>query len=240
MASLLRAARHVVRRPRGRFAAVCLLVIVLGAPGDALAVVRGKSVSITAAPWSVVVREFGQMTCTGVIINARQILTAEHCVMQGETATPELASVFTIEAGVSNFDHPLKSGDPQTRDVSVERLMPGYIAADRRTDRNLIASAAHDLAVLTLSRPLDLSSHDVRAAALPTHTPQPSLGTRAVMAGYGDEKDGTQPNGTLNQSGKQTVLLCHTGRVVCTFSGVGLCFGDSGAGLVEPGSNPTV
>ena len=235
-----------------RFAAVVLLTIVLVCAhgGVALAVVGGNTVPITAAPWTVVVWEpthAGQpryAACTGVIIDSRQILTAGHCVMSGNSATPLPAPGFAIEAGVSNFKHPLKSDRPQLRDVSAVRAMPGYIATSKVTSLNAVDAVGHDLAVLTLSRPLDLDGDDARAADLPsTNTPVPSRVARLVLAGFGDEKPtGYYENGTLNEVVKPDVVRsCSTRQALCMFSATSsACFGDSGSGAVEPGPHPTV
>lgn len=137
--------------------------------GVALGVVGGRTVSITAAPWTVAVLEYRQQRCTGVIIGRRQILTAGHCVMSGDgdSAKPLPASDFEIEAGVSNFKHPLRSDHPQWRAVRAVRVMPGYIAASKETVANEVDAVGHDLAALTLSQALDLRGDDARAAYPP-------------------------------------------------------------------------
>jgi hypothetical protein len=234
------------RRTVSRLAGVVVsaLVLVSASAGAALGVVGGMTVSITAAPWTVVVREYGQQRCTGVIIDSRQILTAGHCVMSGNSAKPLPASGFAIEAGVSNFKHPLKSDRPQLRDVSAVRAMPGYIATSKLTSANAVDAVGHDLAVLTLSRPLDLHGDDARAADLPSaNTLIPSRAPRLVLAGFGDEKPtGYYENGTLNEVVKPDVVRsCSTKQALCMFSATSsACFGDSGSGAVEPGPDPTV
>jgi hypothetical protein len=164
--------------------------------------------------------------------------------MSGNSATPLPAAGFAIEAGVSNFKHPLKSDRPQFRNVSAVRAMPGYIAAGKTTSLNAVDAVGHDLAVLTLSRRLDLHGDDVRAADLPsTNTPVRSRAARLVLAGFGDERaTGYYENGTLNEVVKPEVARsCSTSRSLCFFAATsGACFGDSGSGAVEPGPYPTV
>ena len=233
-----------------RLAGVGLSVIVFMSTtgGEAFGVVGGKTVSITAAPWTVVVREAYEpgrsyAACTGVIIDPRHVLTAGHCVMQGNSAKPLPSSAFRIEAGVSNYKHLLKSDHPHFREVSVVRVMPGYIAASRWTNGNVAATAGHDLAVLTLSRPLDLDGDLARAAYLPSaSTREPGPSTRLLIAGFGDERPSGYENGTLNEVVKSRVSTsCTTSQVVCVYSRVAdTCLGDSGSGLVEPGAHPTV
>jgi hypothetical protein len=206
--------------------------------GAAFGVVGGRTVSITAAPWTVVVREYGQQRCTGVIIDPSRILTAGHCVMSngGNSAKPLPPSDFAIEAGVSNFKHPLKSDHPQLRSISAVHPMPGYIAGSKITHSNYLAAVTRDLAVLTLSHPLDLAGGDARAAHLPTSgTHEPRNVAGLVMAGFGDERPtGYYENGTLNEVVSSAVRgRCSTGQVLCIFQRTSTCSGDSGSGAVE-------
>lgn len=235
--------RHGVRAAVSRLAAVVILALVLmGATGGvAWGMIGGKTVPITAAPWTVVVLEYRQLRCTGVIIDPLHILTAGHCVMSGDSATLVPASGFQIEAGVSSFKHPLRSDHPQWRTVRAVRVIPGYVATSKLKGDNEADAVGHDLAVLTLSRPLDLHGEDVRAAYLPTSkTPKP-WAVPLVMAGFGNErpKPGVAyANGTLNELVKPTVVKgCSVGQV-CVMTTSDTCWGDSGSGLVEPGPGP--
>ncbi len=240
---------YASRAAARRFVAVVLLLVACmsATGGVAFGVVGGKTVSITAAPWAVVVWErwAGQPSyaaCTGVIIGPRRVLTAGHCVMSGRSANPLPASAFTVEAGVSDFKHPLKSDHPQFRAVRTVRAMPGHIAASKVTWLNTLDAVAHDLAVLTLSRPLDLDTDDARVGYLPSPNARaPSHATRLVMAGFGEEKDRSRGNGTLGEVTKSRVQRsCNTGQVLCIIAATNTCWGDSGLGAIEPGPHPTV
>ncbi len=236
-----------------RFAAVFTVVVILLGAGasEASGVVGGKAVSITAAPWTVLVQEYGYPICTGVIIDSSQILTAGHCVTSdnGESAEPSPASDFTVEAGISNHKQPLKSDHQQSRSVSAVRVMPGYVAASKLTSANYLDTVDHDLAVLTLSEPLDLDGDDARVAYLPSaSTPMPGRVSRLVLAGFGNEKPSTYAKsagdwtGQLNEVVNSSVRRsCGTSHVLCVFEQTSAaCWGDSGSGAVEPGSRSIV
>ncbi len=241
------------RRAASRLKRVVLLVIAFMSIscGVALGVVGGRTVSIAAAPWTVFVQAGGRYhgkpkywQCTGVIIDSRHVLTAAHCLMQGGSVKPISPAGIAIEAGVSNVNHPDASGHPQGRTVSVWRYMRGYIASSKITNRNALDAASHDLAVLTLSRPLDLSGRDVRAAALPTvntHVKLNTYSTGLVIAGYGNETDDSA-NGTLNEVSKLMVSShCGSSRALCIFMPkADTCWGDSGLGAIETHPRPTV
>lgn len=241
---------RIFARARSRFgvAAVVIVALMLSSGGVALGLVGGKRVSITAVPWTVVVwgpfyaGEPRHAECAGVIIDATHVLTAGHCVMSGNSATPLPATSFRIEAGVSNPKHPLASDAPQFRAVSAVQSMPGYISENKITQGNWITAAGYDLAVVTLSQALDLSGHDARAADLPKPgTRRPSLRQQMVLAAYGTKKQrGLYSDGTLSEAPTLLASKGCTSRVLCVLATAGACWGDTGAGLVEPGSQPTV
>jgi secreted trypsin-like serine protease len=241
------------RRAVLRFAAVVVLVPVLvsATGGLAFGVVGGKTVPITAVPWTVVIWKKSPSAgeppyagCTGVIIGPRYVLTAGHCVMSGNSAKPLPDSSIGVEAGTSNFERLPAADHPQASSVAAVLVMPGYIATSKLTSRNETQAAGHDLAVLRLSRAFDFKGDEVRAGSLPSaNTPKPSDASQLVVAGFGDEKlTGTRRfNGTLNEAVKPRVVKsCTTTRVLCMYLRTNACFGDSGSGAVEPGQVPTV
>lgn len=184
------------------FAAVITLAM-LSATG-VFAVYHGRAVTMRAAPWTVVVKEPGQRDCTGAIIDPLRVLTAGHCIMTDETSTRAMPpTAFAVEAGVSNYKHPLPSDAPQVRGVTADTAMPGYVpgAWPGGVPRISAAGYAHDLAVLTLSRPLDLNGPDAEAVRLPDpDLPEPTASTRIVNAGFGEEENGQTPTGALNRT----------------------------------------
>ncbi|MGH9917485.1 MAG: trypsin-like serine protease, partial [Nitrososphaerales archaeon] len=210
------------------------------APPSSLAVYRGQVVTVRAAPWTVVVLEPEEQDCTGVILDPLHVLTAGHCVTVTENSDSLMSpTALKIEAGVSNYKHLVPSDVPQTRTVTAVRLMPGYAAAQSHA----YTAIARDLAVLTLSHPLDLNGPDARAAGLPVpHTGQSSRDTKVVMAGFGEETPDQTASGALNEIAKPTISAACSGHgILCVEAPISAaCYGDSGSGLVEPGSRPTL
>lgn len=235
-----------------RFSAIFLFAVAaMGASaGMALGVVGGRTVPITAVPWTVVIWEKSPYTgqppyqrCTGVIIGPRDVLTAGHCVMSGNSARVLPRTSIGVEAGTSNFERLPAADHPQARSVIAVRVMPGYIAGRKLSSRNAVDVAGHDLAVLRLARPFVFKGPDVQAASLPgANTPPPGT-SELVVAGFGDEKlKGTHRfDGTLNEALRPRLLRsCTTTRALCMYLRTNTCFGDSGSGAVEPGLVPTV
>jgi len=141
-----------------------------------------------------------------------------------------------VEAGVSNYAHPRSTDAEQVRMVRSVRVDPGYIWRAQPP----LDDTARDIAVLTLSSPLDLAGPDVHAVALPAISAASPLGTGFVVAGFGLEKKDTTGSGALEQM-RPSVIRCEIMAILCASSATSaICNGDSGAGLVTWGSSPTL
>jgi secreted trypsin-like serine protease len=210
-------------------------------------IVGGQESSVSQFPWQVfvlVVAEEGATTteasCGGSILDATHILTAAHCVDHEGTTTRYPADDIGVLAGasdVSGFTSTLRAPrGSQLVTVSSVRAHPYY---------TLLPEIKDDVAVLTLSEPLELSA-EKNTASIPLvpsgATPTP--GTALTVSGYGKENgaEGAEPNGkllstTLTAVGSDAcretvgvnsaVLLCASGSSSAT------CQGDSGGPLTE-------
>jgi hypothetical protein len=215
-------------------------------------IVGGQEASISQFPWQVFVLltvEEGRTTtlgsCGGSILDATQILTAAHCVDREGTTTSYPAADLTVLAGATDVSRFVSSGrvppGAQERSVSSFRTHPYYTVLPEIKD---------DVAVLTLSEPLELSAEENTAAIslVPTGA-TPAPGTTLTVSGYGKENgaEDAEPSGKLSSTTltaigsdacretvgvNSAVLLCASGSSSAT------CQGDSGGPLTE--GNPAV
>jgi hypothetical protein len=234
--------------------------------GLASAIVGGRSVTIASAPWTVSVLGPGGVRCTGAIIDAAHVVTAAHCLY---TAAGVLASTtkLQVEAGVSNYLHPKTGDSEQNRLVAALRVHPGYSRKGFPASTwspVLKRLSPDDIAVLRLSRPLDLSGPDAQAVALPATNLAFPAGRRVRVAGFGGQrfivKAGrltvAPPSGGLGEMNASVDAQGFCGNSIVDGSGQpfplngiqvcasapkrATCYGDSGAALVTAGTHPVL
>jgi uncharacterized repeat protein (TIGR01451 family) len=198
------------------------------------AIVGGTPISVAQAPWQVFLYSTlpGGRTyaCGGSILDASRIVTAGHCVYNSATATPVAAADLTVVAGISNTRAPEATRQP--RSVTQVRIHPGYTY----TAQNAGVAPA-DVAVLTLSAPLNLSGAAAKPIPLIAAGAYPAVGTAAGITGFGRQAAGGTPDGRLYAVGTTIgdPLACggEANAVVdCISSPAGsACEGDSGGPL---------
>ncbi len=212
---------------------IAALSLSLGPAAGAIAVRSGKSVTIQAAPWAVDVLAGGQQECSGVIADARHVITAGHCLFEEPSGKAIPTSLLTVEAGRTSIHRPLASDTPEVRAVSAVRLMSGYVPENKITAANQVHAAAVDLAELTLSTPFRFDPRTVQAVRLPMPNARPpSLKTPVIAAGFG-ENPNRKEDGVLGEVRNPKVSECIGNGALCVWSRSGVCPGDSGLGLVE-------
>jgi hypothetical protein len=230
-----------VRRPACVLLVLFALAVAFASGAhSARSVLGGSAIQIQAAPWAVFIQQDdGGDTlyiCTGSVIDASHVLTAGHCLFN-DTGTLTQPSALTVRAGISNFTAPAPTDAEQDRSVSSFRLHPGYSYTG--------TEGPDDVAVLTLSTPLDLSGAAVQAVALqPPGSPYPA-GAQVGVAGFGKQDPTADASGPLawmtatvdaqGSCGQFSAegLISDNAITLCAASPTSaVCNGDSGSGVV--------
>jgi len=169
---------------------VCLVVVtgLLAAVPAGAATVRpriigGGDITIADAPWQVaIVTHQGSAEntqfCGGVIVSARRIITAAHCLDFNGDGLVDAAGTRDIVAGITDLSDPTA---PPVQRVQIEAWapMPGF---DLTSD----VPGRDDVAVATLKAPgLDLSGPDAQPAALVPSGQLTPAGTTVRVSGWG-------------------------------------------------------
>jgi Trypsin len=207
------------------------------------AIVGGGLVKIEQAPWQVLVLGHISKTevliCGGAILNAKEVLTAGHCVFNPNTNAPFRPSEIDVFAGAEDF----KSEAPgQQRSLASKvRVHPYYVNNPEATE-----PSADDVAVLELQTPL-VFNKTAKAIGLVQERSAPAEGTSVDLTGFGAENALTgELDGTLNAIGLTVGFSGVCGGktdalFVCASTPAGSdCFGDSGSALTLPGSPPSL
>jgi secreted trypsin-like serine protease len=194
-------------------------------------IVGGVDSSIASFPYQVALMDtsFFQF-CGGTILNANWVLTAQHCV-DGETA-----SNLRVGAGSSKVSALRTTG--QIRSVSQIIKYPGYTGPEH----------GHDVALLKLSTPLDLSGPNAKGigglvSAADAAAGATATGTPVTVSGWGTTSSGAQntPDGLRSVTigiVSQSTLTSEYGSGItadqlgAAAPGKDSCQGDSGGPLV--------
>lgn len=172
-------------------------------------------------------------SCGGALVAPTKVLTAAHCVARpaGKQAAPEIE--YHIGARVL-------SGDPgRVAGVAGVAVHPRYrlLPSPEQPDNPVASSAAHDLAVVTLDRPI----HGV--PTLPISTAAPETGTFAVLYGHGITEPRSGSSDVLRRGAyrlrtdarcaRETPAAVDEESVLCARGPrAEACVGDSGGPLV--------
>ena len=227
--------------------AATLAAALLAAPANAATaaprVIGGTQGRIDQVPWQVAIEDSNPpYLCGGAILDALHVLTAGHCVVPEGGSTPRPPADVTVLAGFSNYTayvpgQPAPAGT-QVITAGGVRLHPYWAAQPQLSD---------DVAVITLSRPLDLSGPNAKAIPLASTGVPP--GTPVGVSGYGQQDESRPPDGPLYATTLTTIsdddcrgYLNNTSPVVvCAQSPTSAtCHGDSGGALTTTGSAPVV
>ncbi len=210
------------------------------------AIVNGAPISIAQAPWqvdlrSLILSEGGgvEISCGGAILDETHILTAAHCVFDSSNSQRIPPTDMRVLAGMSNIDAP----EPGAQEVGVAsvRVHPYYVEEPNSSS----GPDQDDVAVLTLSESLVLSTGRTQAIGLAPLGSTLAEGTPVNLTGFGEQVANVNAAGPLYTLGMSLSSSRQCGGAsdavfLCASSASGSsCFGDSGSGLTE-GPIPTL
>ncbi|XP_037914807.1 serine protease SP24D-like [Hermetia illucens] len=179
-------------------------------------IVGGKTASAGQFPYQVALKRSGSFLCGGSIISSTFILTAAHCVVDGNN-NAYAASLFTVVAGTTNYN----SGGVSKTGKKV------YVHESYGNFKN-------DIALIELSSALTFSS-TIQPIALATSAPP--TGASILISGWGRlSTSGSLPSQLqYNTLSAATTSACASSGVnyagllcLAHSSGHGACNGDSG------------
>jgi len=188
-----------------------------------LKIVGGETTTIEAHPWQISLRENGHHICGGSLVADNWVMTAAHCVEDAQSV-----SSISILAGSTSISHYSRSKVHQ-----VSRVLYHQAYGSQR---------GHDIAMIKLTTPVDLSASNTRTICLADPTESFS-GQTCIASGWGYTREGGNVVATLRHVALPIITnsLCsyYMGgvhdKILCagrTAGGVDTCQGDSGGPLV--------
>ncbi|XP_070493055.1 uncharacterized protein [Chironomus tepperi] len=185
-------------------------------------------------PWvAVLSTPSGDLFCGGTLVSSRKVVTAAHCIQDKEKETPTLAREIIVTLGTYNLD----------KKVEVGRASHAVQSINMHPDWNTLTQAFDaDIAVLVVDREVTLSEY-----IQPICIIQATSASTGVVVGYGVSEDGTKKHENIPKiletpihsnkdcfKNNEALAGLSSGRTFCggTGTGIGVCRGDSGSGLI--------
>jgi hypothetical protein len=198
---------------------LCLASFSTAASPSGRRIFNGRPGDRNMFPYQVALTRFGQVFCGGTIIDATHVLSAAHC--------------FQTRARASEYEV-LIADNVQTGSNQVYKgRFSAYV--NHPEYRN---TAAHDLTVITLERPIPLNGRTMKALPLATsRSHEPQTGDEVVVSGFGRTSMNGPMSPTLQYAGQIVTQNRCQPEAICTEArdrqGThrSACRGDSGGPL---------
>lgn len=214
-----------------------------GATDVGYRVIGGGPAALAEHPWQVAIARdsipdaFQAQFCGGAIVDALHVLTAAHCLDFGGDGLPDAPDARDVIAGMADLSGPLTT-PAQRIEIAAWSAMPGY-------DFMAPEVSPNDVALVTLSEPIDTAAPDgARAAVLAAPAARSAPGTAVRVSGWGATESLPGGSPQLRAAGLLTVSDAQCGgfyplhlvpdTMLCAIApGRDSCNGDSGGPLTE-------
>ncbi|CAG9811207.1 unnamed protein product [Chironomus riparius] len=201
-------------------------------------IIGGTQISSGDFPWiAALMTPKGKYFCGGTLVSSHKVVTAAHCIQEKKTYNRLAAGDLIVLLGAHDLDNSIEIG----------RVSHAVYKVNVHPDWNTLTQAYDaDIAVLVLEKEVTFNEH-VQPLCLASSSSKAASISFGAVIGYGKSEDDTKDHENIPKilstpihsnsdclHKYEDLALLSSGRTFCGGSGtgVGVCRGDSGGGLI--------